>query len=304
VRQRTRSVGTLLKSNGAHLSASYGMRRNCTGLHNHSGVPLLIRCRGQSLVAVVVLISGLIAVEPACSTSATPLSERIVETAPASVFEVFLNRLMVAESGGRNDAKNPRSTALGPFQFIKSTFLEVTRRHFQAEIAGLTEEEILALRTNPELSRRAAAVYCKEIVRYLKEQGLEPTFAHLRLAYLLGPADAARIMQAQTDTPVALLLSPEIIIANPFLTDMSVADLIAKSDRDLIRDTNVPRHANGASSRPSPQAAPPCNPTLASCRKYVALAIARSNRAQARRTQGAASRLPSSLHNRMAPMSR
>jgi hypothetical protein len=207
------------------------------------------------------------------------------------VFEVFLNRLMAAESDGRNDAKNPRSTALGPFQFIKSTFLEVTRRHFLAEIAGLTETEILALRTNPDFSRRAAAVYCKEIVRYLKGQGLEPTFAHLRLAYLLGPADAARIMQAQEDTPVALLLSPEIIIANPFLTGMRVADLIAKSERDLMRDTNDfdPRQANGSSSRPSPQAArPPCNPKLASCRKYVALAIARSNRAQARRTQGAA----------------
>ena len=82
---------------------------------------------------------------------------------------------MAAESGGRTNAKNPRSSALGPFQFIKSTFLDVARRHFLAEIAGLTEEKILELRTDPGLSRRVAAVFCRESVNYLKEQGLAPT---------------------------------------------------------------------------------------------------------------------------------
>ena len=43
-----------------------------------------------------------------------------------------------------------------PYQFIKSTFLELTRRHFPAEIVGLTEEEILRLRTDPDLSRRCS----------------------------------------------------------------------------------------------------------------------------------------------------
>src|SRR5688572_4647746 len=130
-------------------------------------------------------------------------------------------------------AKNPRFTALGPFQFIKSTFLEITRRHFPSDIAGLPETQILARRTDHDLSRRAAAVFCKDSVRYLKEQGLEPTFAHLRLAYLLGPADAARVMQAQEQTPVVRLLSPAVIKANPFMRRMEVGDLIAKSERHV-----------------------------------------------------------------------
>ena len=33
-------------------------------------------------------------------------------------MEEFLDRLMAAESGGRLDAKNPRSTALGPFDSL------------------------------------------------------------------------------------------------------------------------------------------------------------------------------------------
>jgi hypothetical protein len=217
--------------------------------------------------------------EAASSSSANPIADVLVETAPASLFDFFLDRLMAAESGGRNDAKNPRSTALGSFQFLRSTFLDVTRRHFQAEIAGLTEEEIAALRTEPVLSRRVAVVYCKEIVRYLKQQGLAPTFAHLRLGYLLGPADAARIIQAQAETPVVSLLSIGVIAANPFMRDMSAAELVAKSKRDLARDANDPYQRYEKSFPLQSQVAQaPCNLKLAPCRKYMALAIARASK--------------------------
>jgi hypothetical protein len=46
---------------------------------------------------------------------------------------MFLDRLM-AESSGRSAAKSPRPTAFGSFQFIKSTFLDITRRHFRDPI--------------------------------------------------------------------------------------------------------------------------------------------------------------------------
>ena len=190
---------------------------------------------------------------------------------------------MAAESGGRSHAKNPRSTALGPFQFIKATFLELTRRHFPQEISGLSEDEILRLRTDPNLSRRAAAVFCKESVDYLKEKGLEPNFAHLRLAYLLGPADAARIMQAQEQTPVVRLLSPAVIKANPFMRSMSVTDLLAKSERDVMRERSEPIAASPPSdARPAARAkakvpvrmpqtarANRCNSKPTSCRKFA-----------------------------------
>ena len=80
------------------------------------------------------------------------------EKAPPQPFpmEDFLDRLMTAESGGHLHKKNPRSTALGPFQFIESTFLFVVNRHFQSEVAGLTEQQVLARRTDMAFSRRAA----------------------------------------------------------------------------------------------------------------------------------------------------
>jgi hypothetical protein len=162
-------------------------------------------------VLVSLLATGL----PLGGASAKHIADQIVETAPPSIFDIFLDRLMAAESSGRSHAKNPRSTALGPFQFIKTTFLDVARRHFQSEITGLGENDILAMRTDPVLSRRAAAVYCREGVKYLTELGFKPTFAHLRLAFLLGPADAARVMQAQHRTPVVRVLRPAVVRANP-----------------------------------------------------------------------------------------
>jgi hypothetical protein len=205
-----------------------------------------------------------------------------VETASSAEFEVFLDRLMSAESGGSAHAKNPRSTALGPFQFIKSTFLEITRRHFAADVAGLSETEILARRTDHDLSRRAAAVFCKDSARYLIEHGLAPTFAHLRLAYLLGPADAARVMKAAQQTPVARLLSPAVIKANPFMRRMQVGDLLVKSERDVSREPSVavtPVRAAGAIlQRPKRTVGvgKRCNAKLASCRKFDALKASRS----------------------------
>jgi hypothetical protein len=235
------------------------------------------------LAAAVVLVCGHAAATPSSGAPEKLVAGQSVAAASPSAFDTFLDRLMAAESGGRSHAKNPRSTALGPFQFIKGTFLELTRRHFPQEISGLSEHEILKLRTDPDLSRRAAAVFCKESVDYLKEKGLEPNFAHLRLAYLLGPADAARIMQTQEETPVVRLLSPAVIKANPFMRSMSVTDLLAKSERDVMRERSEPIAASPPSeARPAARAkakapvrmpqtarANRCNSKPTTCRKFA-----------------------------------
>ncbi|MEO1266162.1 MAG: hypothetical protein AAFV26_10705, partial [Pseudomonadota bacterium] len=95
---------------------------------------------------------------------------------------VFLDRLMIAESGGRNNAKNPLSTATGPFQFIESTFIDVMQRYYPKDIEGKTTAEVLALRTDRAISRKAAEAYTKENAAILAADGHAPTFPNLRLA--------------------------------------------------------------------------------------------------------------------------
>ena len=106
--------------------------------------------------------------------AATPTAAQPAIGAPAGAFDTFLDRLMRSESNGQDAAKNPRSTALGAFQFIKSTFLDVMRRHFPADVANLNESDILALRTDRGFARRAAQAFSKENLDYLADRGLKP----------------------------------------------------------------------------------------------------------------------------------
>ena len=145
---------------------------------------------GQSLAGAGLLGCLLCLALGATSVANITISNEIAEKAPAAAFVTFLDRLMGAESGGHSDAKNPRSTALGAFQFIKSTFLEVARRHFPAELAGLSDKQILELRKDGGFSRRAAEAFSRDNIERLKQRGLDPTFSQLRLAFLLGAADA------------------------------------------------------------------------------------------------------------------
>lgn len=204
----------------------------------------------------------------------------------------FLDRLMHAESGGRDTAANPRSSALGPFQFIKSTFISIARRHFPAEVAELNDAEVLALRTTRSFARAAAAIFTLENAAYLKSQGLPPTLPHLRLAFLLGPSGAARVLQAQPQARLSSVVGPGVIGANPFMVGVSASALVARATRDIYgpkaapaprmiaaRPDPRPRPAARAQGgSPAVEVAAKCNQKLAACQRWIALKEAQLTR--------------------------
>lgn len=206
----------------------------------------------------------------------------------AAALGRFLDRLMLAESGGRDDARNPRSTAVGPFQFIESTFLDVTRRHFQAETSALETAALLQMRTNRAFARRAAEAFTRDNAVHLAAAGLAPTFANLRLAFLVGPGGAVRILKAEPRTPAIAILGSQVVQANPFMAGMTVADLARWSARNLAAgDLGAARLATdpaqfGAApqKRPRPTINVRCNQALASCRRWVTLATQRLEKRQ------------------------
>jgi hypothetical protein len=238
------------------------------------------------------LLAGVLVMKTASideSRAGEPIGAKPADGVSEGQFETFLDRLMRAESNGRDQAANPRSTALGPFQFIKATFIDVARRHFAAEVAAFDDEALLALRTDRVFARRAAAIYCMESLAYLAEQGLKPSFGDLRLAYLVGPSAAARLLQAQPQTPAADILGPIAIKANPFMSGMSASQLIARAARDvgqhqgvLVAMTPLP-YVRTAVPRPSPRIAPRpgvpgasaivvrCNQKLVSCQRWIVM---------------------------------
>ena len=184
---------------------------------------------GAAVAAALLLCVSAAAQLKAFASNDLSLGAQTVEGASDATFEQFLDHLMRAESNGRDTAANPRSTAVGAFQFIESTFRLVAREHFALEVAELSDERLLALRTNRNFARRAAAAYCKENAAYLRRQGLSPTFGHLRLAYLLGAGGAAKVLKVGSQTRLADILGVSVLRANPFMKGMTAADLIERS---------------------------------------------------------------------------
>ena len=169
-------------------------------------------------------------VEPAMAAAAGGSVDASLQTFP---MEEFLDRLMAAESGGYQYKKNRRSTALGPFQFIESTFLFVVKRHFASEVTGLSERQVLALRTDMVFSRRAAAAYVKDLMSALKDSGLPVTPANVRLAFLVGPFAAVRMLRTRPDQPLRRVLSAEAIAANPYMSGATIRMLVRKAAIDV-----------------------------------------------------------------------
>jgi hypothetical protein len=192
---------------------------------------------------------------------------------PTPSEKIFLDRLMRAESGGRRFAKNPASSALGPYQFVEATFLDVVLRRLPGVATGKSEAEILQFRTDPKIARDVALLYTRENASALAAKGVEATGATLRLSFFAGAAGAIKVLQAKAEEPVSNLLSAAAIQANPFLKDMTAGQLVARAAREAEgagRVTAGFRVTPGGKA--GPKIAVSCNLKLPSCRKWLSLA--------------------------------
>jgi hypothetical protein len=185
--------------------------------------------------------------QPAVAALPVPVLSQAVAS-PDMTMDIFLDRLMRAESGGRLTARSSTSTAFGPFQFIDATFLIVVRRHFAAETATLTPSQILALRSDLAFSRRAAEAFTKDNAALLVGAGIPATFQNLRLAYLLGPGGAIKVLQTDPAMPLPKLLSSAVMRANPFMRPLTVSGLVARAAREV---TVAPASMAGIVAKPA-----------------------------------------------------
>jgi hypothetical protein len=229
--------------------------------------------------------------QPSSAQHSITIAGEVAERATDASFQTFLDRLMGAESAGVDHAMNPRSTAVGPFQFIKATVLDVTRRHFPTEVAGLTVAQILRRRTERDFARRAAEAFSRDNIGHLKRQGLEPTFAQLRLAFLLGAGDAIRVVQAEPQKPVVQILSSSVIKANPFMARRRRPNCSRRASAMSIRlkmkqsrwerpscnldDCCAPWPGIAIARRHAQTRREKCNLHLASCRKFSERLVAK-----------------------------
>lgn len=119
------------------------------------------------------------------------------------VPERYLDALIQQESGGDPNAQASTSSATGHAQFIDSTWRRMmndygARYGFgEGALAGLSESDVLELRTDPQWAALMAGEYARENATELRRAlKRDPSDGEVYFAHFLGPGDAAELIEA------------------------------------------------------------------------------------------------------------
>lgn len=130
--------------------------------------------------------------------------------------KAVVDRIIGVESGGRANAKNPRSSASGLGQFTDSTWVATVRKH-RPDLAGMRTDEILELKNSPTLGREMTTRHTEDNTRALSSAGYETTPGNIYLAHFAGLGGAKEILSADPGASVESVLGSAVVKANPFL---------------------------------------------------------------------------------------
>ena len=126
----------------------------------------------------------------------------------------YYGTLRRQESGTDDAARNPRSTATGRYQFIDGTWLTFAQENPDL-FRGMSREQILAARVNPQLQEQAARWYAQRNAATLQGAGLPVNDATIALSHALGAGGATAVLRADPNTPLAQVLGERVMQANP-----------------------------------------------------------------------------------------
>ncbi|MEJ6403003.1 M23 family metallopeptidase [Yoonia sp. 2307UL14-13] len=153
-------------------------------------------------------------------------------TASAAV-EALTDQIIKVESAGNANAKNPLSTATGLGQFIESTWLRMMREYEPSLYRTMLRGELLALRTDPTLSRRMVQNLARENENFLRARGHRIDAGRLYLAHFLGPGGAHTVLSSADELTVRAVMGAAVVNANPFLRNYTIADLKSWAQRKM-----------------------------------------------------------------------
>jgi hypothetical protein len=143
------------------------------------------------------------------------------------------DKIIGVESGGDPNAQNTRSSAGGAGQFINSTWVSMLRQHKPDLAVGKSDADLIALKTDPGLSREMTAAYAGDNAGILSKAGLPVTDGTQYLAHFAGPGGAVGLLNADPSAPAASVLGQRFAQANPTMANMSAGDVVAWANRKM-----------------------------------------------------------------------
>jgi hypothetical protein len=148
----------------------------------------------------------------------------------------YVDGIVGVESGGNPEARprnadgSLRSSAFGLGQFTNGTWMAFARAN-PGLFEGLSQDQILAKRSDEGLSRRAIAWNAEQNAPALRTAGFVPSSANLALAHYLGPAGAVRALRADPATPMSQVFSADEARANPEDARRAVGEVVGRYRR-------------------------------------------------------------------------
>jgi hypothetical protein len=200
----------------------------------------------------------------------------------------YLLQTAMRESSLNPQAKAQTSSAVGLFQFLESTWLQVLKQEgprlgygdIAADITRTADgdyvvadpqrkAEILKLREDPQMAADLAAAFTKSNGDYLRSRfGRSPSAGELYIAHFLGAQGAERMFNAGLEDPdqIAADLFPKQAAANRaiFYADgqpRTIRDvyrvLVAKHEGQGVNASFAAQQIAGEAAPTAPQALPP-----------------------------------------------
>lgn len=167
----------------------------------------------------------------------------VVDQAPAPAaaalggYQAFRRAL---ESGGRADARNPESSALGIDQFTAGTWRRMVAKTKPEWAQGLDDAQLLALRADPARSTEMVAALDAENAAGLRAEGLPVDAYTLYAAHHFGLAGGRRFARSDGATPMERILSRGQLEANPYLRGLTKDEAVANWNQRAKRAGVLP----------------------------------------------------------------
>lgn len=160
--------------------------------------------------------------------------------APVAALSGYPAFRRALESGGRADARNPESTALGIDQFTAGTWRRMVAKTKPEWAQGLDDAQLLAMRTDPARSAEMVAALDAENSAGLQAEGLPVDAYTLYAAHHFGLAGGRRFARSDGATPMERILSRGQLEANPYLRGLSKDEAIANWNQRAKRAGVLP----------------------------------------------------------------
>lgn len=152
-------------------------------------------------------------------------------SAKTGVDFAYLVQQAQAESNFNPTIKAKTSSATGLFQFIKSTWIDMIDKHgakHGIETEGLSKQEILDLRKDPEIASQMAAEFASENEKFLNNHwGGDVGSTELYLAHFMGAGGASSFLNARDE--------------NGLKTAADLFPSAAKANQNVFYDTKTGR---------------------------------------------------------------